>query len=63
MIHAAGRLYITNYDGTTMVVKPDPSKLDILASNKLPDTVLATIAIADGDILIRGYKYLWCISK
>jgi len=63
MIHAAGRLYITNYDGTTMVVKPDPSKLDILASNKLPDTVLATIAIADGDILIRGYKFLWCISK
>lgn len=63
MVHAAGRLYVTNYNGETLVVKPDPSKIDILAENKLPDTVLATIAIADGDILIRGYKFLWCISK
>ena len=63
VVHAAGRLYITNYNGETLVVKPDPSKIDILSANKLPDTVLATIAIADGDILIRGYKFLWCISK
>jgi outer membrane protein assembly factor BamB len=62
-VYAAGRIYVTNYDGETFVFKPDPTKLDVLARNKLPDTVLASIAIADGDILIRGYKFLWCIAK
>jgi outer membrane protein assembly factor BamB len=62
-VYADGRIYITDNDGETHVLKADPKKLDVLERNKLPDTVLASIAIADGDILIRGYKFLWCISK
>jgi outer membrane protein assembly factor BamB len=62
-VYADGRIYVTDYDGETHVLKADPNKLDVLERNKLPDTVLASIAIADGDILIRGYKFLWCISK
>jgi outer membrane protein assembly factor BamB len=61
-VHAAGRLYVTSTKGETVVLTADP-KLDELARNKLPDEVLASIAISDGDLLIRGYKYLWCISK
>jgi outer membrane protein assembly factor BamB len=61
-VHAGDRLYVTSNGGETMVVKADP-KLDELARNKLPDQVLASIAVSDGELFIRGYKYLWCISK
>ncbi len=63
MVRAGDRLYITNTGGETLVIKPDPIKLEVLATNKLPDKVLASIAISNGDLLIRGYKFLWCISK
>jgi outer membrane protein assembly factor BamB len=62
-VHAAGRLYVTNNKGETLVVKADPAEVDVLAKNKLPDEVQASIAISDGDLFIRGYKFLWCISK
>ena len=62
-VHADGKIYVTNYDGDTFVFKPNPAKLEVLAENKLLDTVLASIAIADRDILIRGYKFLWCVGK
>lgn len=61
LVHAADRLYVTNTTGETVVLKADP-KLEVLAKNRLPDRVLASIAIADGEILIRGYKFLWCIG-
>ena len=62
LIHAGGRLYVTSRAGETVVLKADPAKVDVLARNKLPDEVYGSIAIVDGDLLIRGYKYLWCIS-
>jgi len=58
---AAGRLYVTNMAGETVVLKAD-AKFEDLARNKLPDRVLASIAVSDGEIFIRGYKHLWCIS-
>jgi outer membrane protein assembly factor BamB len=61
-VHAAGRLYVTSNSGETVVVKADPN-VEELARNKLPDEVLASIAISDGELFIRGYKFLWCISK
>jgi outer membrane protein assembly factor BamB len=62
LVHAAGRLYVTSRDGETVVLKADPAKVDVLERNKLPDEVYGSIAIADGDLLVRGYRYLWCIS-
>jgi outer membrane protein assembly factor BamB len=61
LVHAAGRLYVTNTGGETLVLKASP-KFEVLARNHLPDRVLASIAIADSELFIRGYKYLWCIS-
>lgn len=63
MVRAGERLYVTNMAGETVVLKVNPMKVEELSRNKLPDRVLASIAIADGDILIRGYKYLWCVGK
>jgi outer membrane protein assembly factor BamB len=62
LVHAGGRLYVTSRSGETVVLKADPAKVDVLARNKLPDEVYGSIALADGDLLIRGYKYLWCVS-
>lgn len=63
LVHAAGRLYVTSLNGETVVLKADPNKVDVLDRNKLPDQVYGSIAIVDGDLLVRGYKYLWCIGK
>ena len=62
MVHAAGRLYVTNINGETVVLKADP-KLKALAKNKLPDDVRASIAPCEGELFIRGYKFLWCVSS
>jgi outer membrane protein assembly factor BamB len=62
LVRAGDRMYVTNTDGTTVVLKADPAKIDVLAENKLPDRVLASIATSDGEIFIRGYKNLWCIA-
>lgn len=61
-VRAGDRLYVTNMGGETLVLKADPTKVEVLAKNRLPDRVLASIAIADGEVYIRGYKQLWCLA-
>lgn len=61
LVHVGDRLYITSMDGETVVLKADP-KFEIIARNKIPDRVLASPATVGDDIIIRGYKYLWCIG-
>jgi outer membrane protein assembly factor BamB len=63
LVHAGDRLYVTSRDGETVVLKPDPAKVTVIERNKLPDQVYASIAVADGELFIRGYKYLWCVAK
>jgi outer membrane protein assembly factor BamB len=63
LVHAAGRLYVTSLKGETVVLKANPEKVTVIERNKLPDDVYASIAIVDGELFIRGYKYLWCVSK
>lgn len=61
MVAAAGRLYVTNSGGQTIVLKADP-KLEVLAKNNLGEQVRGSPAISDGEIFIRTYKHLWCIG-
>ena len=49
MVHAAGRIYITNKDGTTYVLKPNPEALDILAENKLGEHTEAVLKAVLGE--------------
>ena len=59
---AEGRLYVTTKEGSVLVLATGP-KFEVLAKNSLGgDTIMASPAISDGDIFIRTYKYLWCIS-
>jgi outer membrane protein assembly factor BamB len=59
---ADGKIYITNEDGLTTVVKAGP-KFEALAENNLNDYCLSSPAISDGQIFIRTTQHLYCIGK
>jgi outer membrane protein assembly factor BamB len=60
-VGAAGRVYITGRDGTTLVIKRD-QRFEVLAKNTLSDGFDASPALVDGDMYMRGYKYLYDIA-
>ena len=59
---ADGKIYVTNEDGLTSVVRAG-SKFEILAENALNDYCLSSPAISDGQIFIRTSQTLYCIGK
>jgi outer membrane protein assembly factor BamB len=59
---ADGKLYISNEDGLTTVVKAGP-KFEILAENQLEGFCLSTPAISDGQIFIRTAQNLYCVGR
>ena len=59
---ADGKLYITNEDGLTSVVRAGP-KFEILAENNFDDYTLSSPAISEGQIFIRTTGGLWAIGK
>ena len=61
-VGAAGRVYVTSRDGTTVVLKQGPT-FEVLAQNKLGDGFDASPALVGTDIYMRGYKYLYCIGE
>jgi outer membrane protein assembly factor BamB len=63
MIGAGGLLYCCNEAGTVFVVKPDKKEDTIAATSDLGDTILATPAVSDRALYIRGEKYLWKFTK
>ncbi len=61
-VSAKDRIYVLGRDGTCVVLKKGPA-FEILARNKLNDKATASIALAGGDLLIRGYESLYCIAQ
>ena len=59
---ADGKIYITNEDGLTTVLKAGP-EFEILAENNMDEYVLSTLAISDGQIFLRTDKALYAIGK
>ena len=59
---ADGKIYITNEDGVTSVVKAGP-EFEVLAENEFGDYVLSSPAVSDGQIFIRTTKFLYCIGQ
>ena len=59
---ADGKIYVTNEDGLTSVVKAGPS-FGILAENALDDYTLSSPAISDGQIFMRTAKHLYCLGQ
>ena len=59
---ADGKIYISNEDGLTTVIKTGPT-FKILAENPLNDYCLSSPAISDGQIFIRTAERLFCIGQ
>jgi outer membrane protein assembly factor BamB len=64
MVHADGRIYLLMKNAATIVLAATP-KFEVLATNSLGggEQTNSSIAISNGDILIRTNKHLWCIGK
>jgi outer membrane protein assembly factor BamB len=56
-----GNLYITSTDGDTFVVKAGPTH-EVLRTNELDEPVYASLAPAQGRLLIRGQGHVYCIK-
>jgi outer membrane protein assembly factor BamB len=61
-VGAAGRVYITDRTGVTLVLRHGAA-FEVLAKNTLDDGVDASPAIVDDVIYIRGYKSLYAIGN
>jgi len=62
IVHADGRLYVTNQMGETVVFAAKP-QLEILARNPLGERTQSSPAIANGVIYLRTYQHLWAIGN
>jgi outer membrane protein assembly factor BamB len=60
-VAAAGRIYVTDLDGTTVVVSTGEVPR-ILARNRLPEPVSASAAIVGRQLFLRGDKHLYCLE-
>jgi outer membrane protein assembly factor BamB len=61
-VAAGGNLYFPSEDGEVYVVKAGP-KFELLATNPMGEVLMATPAIVDGTILVRGRHHLFAIGE
>jgi outer membrane protein assembly factor BamB len=60
-VAADGKIYVTNEDGVTVVVKAGPT-FQVLAENDVDDYTLSSPAVSDGQIFIRTAKFLYAVG-
>jgi len=61
-VAADGRLYFTNEEGRTYVVRSGPV-YEELGRNELGEIVMTTPAISDGMMIVRGMNHVWALSE
>ena len=61
-VGAANRVYISDCDGTTLVISHDENPR-VLALNRLNDSFSASAAVVGRELFLRGQKYLYCIGE
>lgn len=61
-VSAAGRIYFTDRDGTTLVLADAP-ELKVLATNKLDDRIDASPALVGDEIIMRSKTHLYVIGE
>ena len=59
---ADGKIYITDEDGVTTVVRSGP-KFELLSENDLQDYTLSSPAISDGQIFVRTASFIYAIGR
>jgi outer membrane protein assembly factor BamB len=60
-VGADGKVFVLGQDGTTAVIKHGPT-YELIGVNKLDDRFDASPALVDGELYVRGYKYLYCVA-
>jgi outer membrane protein assembly factor BamB len=63
IVLAAGRAYVTNQTGATIVFRPNRERFDLLAKNDLGEASNATPAVSDGEIFLRTNQHVYCIAE
>ncbi|MCX6236916.1 MAG: PQQ-binding-like beta-propeller repeat protein [Bacteroidia bacterium] len=58
---ANGLVYMPNDEGVITVIKPGPA-FESIAKNAIGETMVASPAISNGRIYLRGTKHLFCIG-
>ena len=61
-VAADGKLYFASEDGDMFVVKAGP-KFELLATNPVGEVIMATPAISNGTIFVRGLKHVFAIGR
>lgn len=61
-VGAAGRLYITGRDGTTVVLRQDADNA-VLSVNRLDDSFSASAALGGRELYLRGERFLYCLAE
>ena len=61
-VAADGRIYVINESGTFAVLRASDS-LEVLAVNKLGESVRATPALVGGQIYVRSAEHLWAFGE
>ena len=59
---ADGKIYVTNEDGVTSVIKAGP-QFEVLAENDLAEYTLSSPAISEGQLFIRTANHLYAIGQ
>jgi outer membrane protein assembly factor BamB len=57
-----GKLYLLSEDGDVFVVKTGP-KYELLSTNPVGEVMMASAAISDGLIIVRGVKHLFAFGE
>jgi outer membrane protein assembly factor BamB len=60
-VEAAGRIYITDREGTTMVLQHG-DKLNVLSVNRLDEPIDASPVVVGKQLFLRGAKHVYCIE-
>lgn len=61
-VAADGRIYVTDLDGTTIVISSGDIPR-VLSLNRLDEPVSASAAIAGRQLFLRGEKHLYCLEE
>ena len=59
---ADGKLYFSSEDGEVFVVKAGP-KYEFLGTNPVGEVIMATPAISDGLVIVRGLKHFYAFGE
>ena len=62
MVASDGKIYLSSEDGEVFVVKAGP-KHELLSVNPMGEVLMATPAISDGMLIVRGLKHLFAVAE